>query len=134
MGLVVFGIYVLLLVTIPIVIGVWFPLDGASIGATAFVTYGLTLGALLIAVVGMLLSIFVSQGLKNTNEGKWFRTLIYMLCGGIIGSFFVGATSIWLVDNPDCPLLLDAMGYILVSVLYTVTVSMISVTINIVRW
>lgn len=118
-------IYIAFLILIPSVLATFFPIDLSDTSPDKLISPGLTTGAMLLAAVSLLIAVFDARNLKGTEDGKPFRVLIYMLCGALIASFFVGTTSLLSGANDDGGLLLISLPYIFIAAVYTVIVGVV---------
>jgi hypothetical protein len=94
---------------------------------------GLTTSGMLIAVVGILLSIFISQNLKEKPAGSKIRSLIWALTISIAASFSMSIFALYLINYPGSEILTIILVNLFFAVIIVIVASIIGTVCNILK-
>ena len=94
----------------------------------------LSLSGILIAVVGILLTIYYTHDLKGSKSGKKYVILISILTFSVTIGFATSLLALFSLANPGCKILLATLPLLFCSIIYMNTVSIITATITILRY
>lgn len=93
----------------------------------------LSLAGILIAVVGLLLTMYITLKIKKTGKGKEFRILIGIITFSVIISFATSLLALYSLANPECEILLAALSLLFCGIIYINTVIVAATVITILR-
>jgi hypothetical protein len=127
-------LYFIFLIGIPVAVSMLAPINPALIEGDVLAASGFGLGSVLVAVIAILLVIFDSKNLRDTKAGKPFLVMVYMLCGAVIASFFVGLASLWVDSYTASNVSRETLAYVLIASAYTVVAGVLGAAIRIVGW
>ena len=94
---------------------------------------GLTLSSILIAVVGILLTIYLSKDIKKSKHGKDFRILIYILTCSIVASFVMSILALYSLSYPGCNILLILLSNLFLAIIIANIFAVIGTVYKIVK-
>ena len=104
------------------------PISLTSDAAKVISTSILAFSGILIAVIGVLLAMYISQNLKGTEDGKDFQILLGILTLSMVMSFATGLLAFYSLANPDCMTLLAVLAKLFCAIIYMNAV-IVSVTV-----
>ena len=93
----------------------------------------LTVGSILIAVLGVLASLFVTQNLKGTVAGRKFAIMIGLITLGMTLSFVDGVLGLYAESQSGNATLVDAVWVLFTLSIYSSTISVIGSMISILK-
>ena len=93
----------------------------------------LSLAGILIAVVGILLTLYITREIEDNDKGKEFRILIGIITFSVIISFVTSLLALYLLANPGYNFLLAALPLLFCGIIYINTVIVAATVICIVR-
>ena len=93
----------------------------------------LALAGILIAVVGLLLTIYITQDLKKGEWSGEFRILIRIITISVIICFATSLLALYSLANPECKILLAALTLLFCSIIYINTFIVAATVITILR-
>lgn len=111
---------------------IW-PINITAGRAETIFTSTLSLSGILIAVIGILLSIYVSQGIAKTDHKMHFQQLIAVLTLSVIVSFITSLLSLYLIANPGCDKLSTVISNLFCSLIIINIVAIIA-TVKKIMW
>jgi hypothetical protein len=93
----------------------------------------LTVGSILIAVLGVMASLYVTQNLKGTVAGKEFTIMIALIALGMALSFLDGIVGLYASSQLSNLALVKTSWSLFVVAIYSTMVSVVASTISILR-
>lgn len=91
----------------------------------------LSLSGILIAVIGILLGIYISQSLKNTEHGEDFQILLSILTFSVFISFTTSILALYSLANPDCKTISTIILHMFFSIIYMNAITVAATVIKI---
>jgi hypothetical protein len=93
----------------------------------------LTVGSILIAVLGLLASLFVTQNLKSSEAGARFEIMIALIALGMALSFTDGIVGLYASSRAANAALVSVTWSLLVVAIYSTTLSVIASVVSIMK-
>ena len=109
------------------------PLSLAKETVNCIFDAGLTTSGMLIAVVGILLSIFISQNLKEKPSGSSISQLIWSLTLSIAASFSMSIFALYLINYPGSEILTIILVNLFFAVIIVIVASIIGTVYNVLK-
>jgi hypothetical protein len=94
---------------------------------------GLTIAGILIAVVGILLSIFISQKLKSLPAGRNIVILINLLTSSIVACFIMSILALYLYNYPGNYIISTLLVNLFFAIIITIIVAIIGTVYNVLK-
>lgn len=93
----------------------------------------LSLTGILIAVVGLLLTMYITQALETGEWSGEFRILIRIITISVIIGFATSLVALYSLANPECKILLTVLPLLFCSIIYINTFIVAATVITILR-
>jgi hypothetical protein len=97
-----------------------------NLPADTILNSSLTIGSILVAVIGILLSLYISQRLKGTSEGQNYSRLILLMLIVAITSFGSGILALFVLAGKPSQTLLEVSLALFISSIYGTVVAISS--------
>ncbi len=108
-------------------------LEATSGFLDALSSAALTMGSILIAVLGVLASLFVTQNLKGTGAGRKFVIMIGLITLGMTLSFVDGVLGLYASSQPNNAYLVKSSWSLFVVAIYSTVVSVTGSVVSVLK-